>query len=571
MAPNAAITRGAADATQRSQAPLRQNQAALEKASVPADRPPEAVATDSPPIQPVDFRTDLGESNGAERAGRIPASRQDTTDSGFHPVITAIDGGDSVALDLTPAPATSQSQPTAKTLEAQTVQLQQVLDSVAKCYPLIDLAFAEIEATRGKVIASLGEFDTILSAHSRSQPLGFYQTYRNGADLTRPLWQGGEVYGNYRIGDGNFEPWYGERETNEGGEFKAGFRLPLLKDQQIDQRRADLLTARLHRDEVEQNVRGRLLQFQRLATQAYWEWLAAGLVVEVQKEILELAEDRVRQIDLRIEQGDLAQIAKIDNDRFIAQRKTSVIKAQRKFENSAIKLSLFLRDENCQPLVLTPPQLPNLFPQVQRLGDELVQQDIRQALSLRPELAELETLRRQTWVALNYAQNLTLPKLDFIGFAGQDLGAAASSKGDKTPFELQLGLEAEVPLQRREGAGKIREASSKLAQIDAKRQFLVDKITAEIRDAVSAINAAHDRVEQSRLNLDLNREALRLARLSFEVGDIDLIELNFYEVAVADAQIQLIDAQLDYAFFESVYETAITGDALVTPVTALSR
>lgn len=442
---------------------------------------------------------------------------------------------------------------------ANPLELNEVIDAVADCYPLINVAIGELEAAEGKIIASWGQFDTIVSAYSIAQPLGFYQTYQNGTALSQPLFGGGELYGGYRIGDGNFEPWYGERETNEGGELKTGFSLPLLKDRAIDARRANLYAAGYQRDELESNVEARLLMFERFATQTYWEWVASGRVVEIQTEILELAEERVSQIQRRLEAGDLARIAQIDNDRFIAKRKSELIKAERKFQQSAIKLSLFYRDVECRPVIAGVDRLPQQTPVNGQLSEATVAAAIMQAISIRPELAELEAQRRQACVDLKYAENLTLPKLDVKGFAGQDVGGETSSTGDKTPFELQLGVFAEVPVQRREGVGKIRAAEGKLAELEAKRQFLSEKITVEVQDAASAINAAIRNIEQSQLNVDLNQQSLELARISFEAGDIDLIELNLYETSVADAGLELISAQLEYFFFVVAYETAIAG------------
>ena len=413
------------------------------------------------------------------------------------------------------------------------------------------------------MLASWGEFDSVFSAHSISQPLGFYQTYRNGVGLSRPLYGGGEVYGTYRIGDGNFEPWYGERETNEGGELKAGFSLPLLKDRAIDKRRAGVRAAELNQNQVEANIEARLLQFERFATQAYWDWVASGQAVLIQRQLLKLAEQRVEQISARIEQGDLAKISEIDNDRFIAKRKNGLIKARRGIEKAAIKLSMFLRDESCCPVVVEDQRLPTVFPSALRIADQRIESDICQTLRTRPELQELVAAREEAFVKLQLGQNLMLPKLDLKGFAGQDLGGETSSTGDKTPFELQLGVFADVPLQRREAAGKIQTAQAKIAQIDAKRQLVSDKIRAEVQDAASAVNAAYDQIIQSRENVALNEQSLELGRLAFEEGDIDLLALNIYESSVADARLQLLEAQHKYFFSLAIYRTITSSKAFV--------
>ena len=468
---------------------------------------------------------------------------------------------------LEPADPVEPSNETSSRSPEATVSLTQVLTSVANCYPEIEIALGEIQTASGKALAAQGKFDHRFTAHSISQPLGFYQTFRNGVGLARPLFGGGEVYGTYRIGDGNFEPWFGERETNEGGELKAGFSLPLLKDRDIDKRRAELFGAQLQQSQVNANVDARLLVFQRMATQSYWDWVASGQAIKIQERLLQLAQDRVEQIKERIGEGgdDLEGIAQIDNDRFIAKRTNSLIKAKRALEKAAIKLSLFWRDAGCAPVVANESQLPGSFPKAVLISENELLSDITQALSVRPELDELRVAREEALVQLRYAQNLTLPKVDLKGFAGQDVGGETSSTGDKTPFELQLGVIAEVPIQRREGLGKIDAARGKLVQINAKTQFMRDKIRAEVQDAASAVNAAFRQIEQSTVNLELTRESLRFGKIRFNADDINLIELNIRETAVADAELELLDAQFKYFVYRAVYETAIRREAFVSP------
>ena len=455
----------------------------------------------------------------------------------------------------------SPSSSTPLTNNANSLTLSQIIASVTQCYPEIEIAIGEIEEARGKILSSWGEFDSTFDAYSISKPLSFYEQYRNGTGITRPLYGGGEVYGGYRLGRGTFEPWYGERETDQAGEFKTGFSLPLIKDRDIDKRRAALLASGYARDQVEANVEIRLLKFERFATQAYWDWVAAGQAVVIQRQLLKLAETRVEQISLRIEEGDLARIAEIDNDRFIAKRKNSLIKARRGLEKAAIKMSLFYRDSACTPIVANPQWLPLRFPQSNQIGQQLIQNGINNALQTRPELVELAAARREACIKLQYAQNLLLPKLDVKGFAAKDIGNVTSSAGDKRPFELEIGVFAEVPIQRREGAGKIQSAQGKISQIDAKRRLVSDKIRAEIQDAASAVNAAYDQIQQSRENVRLNEQSLELGRLAFEEGDIDLLALNIYESSVADARLELLEAEYKYFFSLAIYQTITQSEA----------
>jgi outer membrane protein TolC len=378
----------------------------------------------------------------------------------------------------------------------------------------------------------------------------------------QPTYGGGFLYGAYRIGDGDFPVWYKEWLTNEGGQFKVGWGMPLGKNRAIDSRRAGLAQTSLSRQAVEPAIQAQLLLFVRDASEAYWSWVAAGRLVQAQQELLRLAQDRAEQIEARVRAGDLEEIARIDNQRLIATRETKLIESQRKLQAAAIKLSLFLRDEQGQMLIPAEDHLPPAFPDHSAPDLQGLEQDIRTGLAARPELQELDLIRRQVQVDLDYARNQLLPKVDAKLEASKDVGAWAERTGDKTPFELEAGLFGEVPLQRREARGKIQAACGKLAQLAAKREFVANKVEAEVRDAVSALATAHDRIERSRVNLDMAHRSLDLGREAFRLGDITVVTLNLYEQATLEAESLLIEAQADYFQALAAYRAALALDPL---------
>jgi outer membrane protein TolC len=448
--------------------------------------------------------------------------------------------------------------PPAVVRDLETLVLDDIVRSVQQSYPLLRAAILERQVADGKQLASWGDFDLAMKVFGIAEPQGFYQTYRNGIALEQPLIRGGYLYGGYKIGDGNFQPWFGERETNEGGEFAAGFGVPLLKDRLIDTRRAAVFQADLARQAVEPALQTQMLEFVRIASQVYWSWVAAGQILEAQRELLKNAQARVRQIEERVNAGDLGKIVRINNEQLIAARESKVIEAQRKLQESAIKLSLFLRAATGEPVIPDESQLPPTFPEHKPPDDEMLHRDIAAAIDASPILTELDLVAESVRIELRDAENMLLPKLDARVLASKDVGAAASPKGDKTPFELEAGIYGELPLQRREARGKITAAQGRLAQLNTKRQFVVNKITAAVQDAFSALAAATGRIERANTNLRLSRETLELARAQFDVGDVDLIELNIYEQAVTDAQLLLIAAEADFFFALADYRAALS-------------
>ncbi|MDA1178025.1 MAG: TolC family protein [Planctomycetota bacterium] len=107
------------------------------------------------------------------------------------------------------------------------------------------------------------------------------------------------------------------------------------------------------------------------------------------------------------------------------------------------------------------------------------------SLSNRPELRELRWQRREAEVDLALGRNQMLPGLNAAFESSQDVGRAASSKRDKSPFELEAGILLDVPLQRRKARGKIMESQGKIAQLMAKQRFTEDKIAIQVRDGSS--------------------------------------------------------------------------------------
>ncbi|MFI4873755.1 MAG: TolC family protein, partial [Blastopirellula sp. JB062] len=427
-------------------------------------------------------------------------------------------------------------------IQPEPLGVQDVLTAVRSSYPLLASAYLNRDVAAGENISAWGDFDLKLKASSISRPEGFYQTYRQAVSVEQPLYSGGYLYGGYRLGEGNFPPWYGGRQTNGGGEFAAGVGIPLLKDRAIDKRRAELYKAQLERNRVEPEILADLIEFSRVATIYYWDWVAAGQAREAQKGLLELAEERVQNIQMRIELGDLKAITRINNEQLIALRETKLIESERKLQSAAIKLSLFFRDPAGEPLLPHESLLPSFFPAARMLTEEEFAGAPDAAIAASPLLAEMDWKIRQTQIDLDQAENSLLPKLDAQLYASKDIGDPTSEKGDKTPFELELGLFGEVPLQRRQAFGKVSSTQAKLQQLSVKRRFTAEKTVAAVQDAVSALLNARERIHRAEQNVRLADEAMRLAEIQFNEGDIDIVELNIYEQATTDARLIDISA-----------------------------
>lgn len=446
---------------------------------------------------------------------------------------------------------------------APPLRLDDVIGSVIASYPLLQAAMFGRNIAHGDLLAANGEFDLKLKADTLNMPLGFYENYRQSVGAEQPLFSGGSVFAGYRLGTGNFPVWYGDRVTKLGGEFKAGAILPLAQNRNIDDRRAALWRSGYGVQAVEPEIHAQLIEFIRSASITYWNWVAAGQNVRIAEELLKNAIDRIEGLRQRVEEGDLAPIEVTDNQRLIVSRRAKLIDARRKFQQSTYKLSLFLRDESGQPRVIDAARLPEMFPPEDDPTLRSLEQDIQSAVASRPELRALAIFREQLQIDLAAAQNLRLPQVDAVIVGSQDVGHPADpKKNDKGPFELEGGLIASVPLQRRKALGKAQAVEGKLAQLQAKTQFTQDKIVAEVNSASVALHAAFQQLDQARQALDLARQMEAAERRKFDLGDSNLLLVNLREQATADAAVTEVEAQLNYFDAQADYRAALASDVV---------
>lgn len=496
------------------------------------------------------------------------------------PAARSAASGDSVPKDemeellrLPPAIAAEDIPQPAGMPTVAPLGLEEVVVSVRNHFPLIQQAAAGRAIAAGEILSAQGAFDHKLEGFSESQPLDFYENYRQELGVKRETYWGGQTFAKYRNGRGIFEPWYLERETNKGGEFKAGFMAPIIRDRWIDANRAELWQAQLERRRVEPEILGAVIAAVRDGSVAYWNWVAAGANYRVAEGLLELAELRTEGLQAQVEVEEKAEIDLVDNRRIIVSREAKLIDARRKLEQAAVKLSLFLRTPEGVPLLTDASTLPEELPSPGRgkLGDvdnpqveqafdaeaALLPNDVDLALGQRPELSELQLVRRQLNVALRQACNELQPDIDAGVLVGQDVGEPTSSKRDKSELELEALITLSVPLERSKARGKIRSLRGKLASVSAKTRFASDKIVASVQMARAAMVAAIERVQRATESYELAQQMLAAERELFDNGQSDLFKLNAREKQAAEAAVERNGALFEYHVARADYAAAM--------------
>ena len=445
---------------------------------------------------------------------------------------------------------------------ASRLALADVMASVYSSFPSIEQARLMQGAAAGQRVGAYGAFDTKLKAYTLSEPTGFYRNFRNALGVARRTWWGADVSAGYRIGRGDFQPWYKERETNEGGEFKVGMSLPLLQGRAIDPQRVAVFQANLSLQAISPLVQIQILQIGREAADAYWNWVAAGARLLAQDELLALAKDRQTKFEQGEEAGKFALIDVVFNRQLVAERQSKVLETRQKYQEATFKLSFYLRGENGAPMLAGDDWRPQRFPVIEPLPPLNFVADLNASVSRRPEFALLNIDRQRIQFDRSLASNQMLPDLGLISEASQDTGIPSSSINDKGQFELIVGLKSEFPIQRRKARGKFQETSAKLAQLQQKIRLQRDKVGIELQTAENALRIAEQLIEQAEIALEASIDSLTRYRYAYTRGYADLIYLNFLETKVNETEIKLVDAQRDWFVALALMQAALGLDPL---------
>ena len=440
--------------------------------------------------------------------------------------------------------------------------VEAVLQSTLDFYPEIEIVLEELQIANGTQIGAAGSFDTKIKIESENTPVGFYETYRSKFEIERPTFKGGSVFAGWRFGRGDIPPWYLERNTNAGGELKLGANWSLLRNRDIDARRVALWQSQIQTNAVEPVVHQRLLQVFRDAEIAYWNWVTAGQVYLRSVRLFDIANDRVDGIEERIKAGDLADITRTDNQRSILSREVKLIKAKAKLDQAAFKLSLYYRNGDGTPLVVTEDQLPQQESWTYEV-ESGPEQLVSEAICCRPETKLIALDIQSVDLDLAKARNGLLPELNAQVYASQDVGRPTSASvsassstqtvfvnfDEKDEFQVDAGIYLTQSLQRRKAIGKIRKLSGKRRQLQIKRRFIEQKIAVEVKQNHQLTLASKEQIRAAKQNFALAQQLSDAARELIATGDVDLFEIILREQQELDAAIELAASQ--FAFFSN--------------------
>ncbi len=455
--------------------------------------------------------------------------------------------------------------------DAPPLSLDETLAATEQSYPPFRAILEEAAIAAGDLLSARGAFDLNLNMDSRNYPLGYYRRSVHDVFLEQPTTlYGAKFFAGYRNGYGNYPTYYQYLETRGGGAFVAGLELPLLQNGRIDAKRAKLYQTEIERRKVEPTIAKERVSLFKNTAKLYWNWVAAGQSASVFRDLMANIRKRNAGFEEQVKAGALRSLDLYDIQRLFLSKQQSQIAAERRFQQATIELSLFLRDAEGMPIMPEAARLPIEYPATPAPDFNRFREDCEIAHRLRPELRSLALVQQKAQVEREYAQNQMLPKLNFYMYNEQNVGDPVAQLGkDNRPYIMESSLLFDVPIQRRYARGRVQVANAELRQISLQRKFASERVTADVQDAYSALQAAYEQVERYREYEQLTFRLEEAEASLLASGGSTILVLALREQASFDAILLRVEAEAKYFSALAEYRAALGLDAvpgeLLTP------
>ena len=418
------------------------------------------------------------------------------------------------------------------------VTLEHVIASTEKNLPIIEIAKLKVKEAQAENQNTLGSFDTYLSGQVDHRSQGYYDGEYNSIKLVKPIQAlNSEIYTGYLNSSGSFPSYQGKLETLSAGEYSIGMNLSLWQNRTIDKKRLNLWNSQLKI----QNAKSKKLQVQLKAiseaSKVYWKWYATGRVLQVRKELLDIAQKRQQALERRYKKNDIAKIYLTENKQYIVKRKSEYLKAEQEFIKYSNDLSIFYRDKKGTPIVLGLNTIPQKVKNLEKIN---ISSELDKFEKMKMNIPAIRILYQNIKIQenkLKYGKNLNSPKVDLNLDYSQDNGLGPETLEQR---ELRTGIQISIPLETNQGSGIQKLAKAKIRATKKEIQYLENLTQAQLMTIIQNINTNVSIIENSEQEVIYANELQRAEQIKFKKGASDFFVVNLREKNTGDAKINKI-------------------------------
>lgn len=433
---------------------------------------------------------------------------------------------------------------TAPKVDASHLTLQNALETSLKNNLQVQISQQTRESLQANVLVNAGAFDFQLTSgltlsHSQYRPDGkaydpngnpwFGSSTTNTRNLTVGLTKPMEWGGAFQL---NYNPIY--QATNNvyneipatgttafpyTGFFSAAYTQSLLRNFGWDTTASNLIVAQYGSKAADYNFQLAVINLVASTDSAYWDVVYAKLNLENKRQALALAQQQLKENQIRVQVGTLAPIEVTSSEASVAQAEQDIITADAALLNAKDALIRTIYPTADRPDSLDTVDLPSLKPMEM---DEAAASKV--ALENRVELksAELDLLSKR--VLETAASNRTLPQLDLsVAYNGTTNNHATFSATNtdltqgKNPG-YSVGLQFSLPILNSAAKGNLAIARANLRTSELTKHDLELGIILQVRTAFRNLDASNKGVTAAEKTRIFREKDLDAEKKKFDNG-----------------------------------------------------
>lgn len=462
----------------------------------------------------------------------------------------------------------------------RTLDLGEAVQRALRQNPALGAVSADVEKARGAVLEARGLDDLVVDGaltlsrerHSLlpNVPLQQPSTQRFAWSLgvTQPLPTGGEVglhltsdltLTTFASGTGDALSLSSQRSASPS--LQLSLTHPLLRGFGPSVARAPRHRAELAEQVAQASRAAAASELIRAVVSAYWELALASRQAQVQHDAAQAARDQLERVKANMSVGKLPPTASAEIEVAIAAREDDALQAEQLRTERAVELARLLGISPTEAQGLVPASADAALPPLPELSSAL-----QQAGAQAPQLLAARGRISSAEIDVDVSRNGLLPQLDLAlsggpSTSGPDVGSAVDGLTGLHDYVLQAGLTFREALPLRGARGRRDQVLAGLHKARLTEADLLAQIESTVVRLESAGRIARRRVDalaraEAAARLDLEAERAR-----FEVGRATNFDVLRRQEEVADAQLRMAQARVDYLDAQ-VGIDALTGGLL---------
>jgi len=397
--------------------------------------------------------------------------------------------------------------------------------------PYIYSAVGKQYIDAARIQSAQGGFDTTLSIEYDKKEYPISTGEFSDISFSKPTENGTEFIVGYRNAEGIQE--YNNIKTGSEGELRLGVKVPVFSLlNEMNERKYTLDAAKINAAQSTYESQNNLRSLYAHIVTSYYQLLYYNEVLKLEKRLLHKATKRNKFIEKRVRSGDLSDVAILESKQQIISREQRVLRTKNNYSQA---LQIFLKYLNMPQKEF---DLKYVLPSLKMLKKEKIifQDVVSQALKRRPDLKALESQRSKLDLETAYNSLSAYPKLNLFAYGVHDINYGEG---------IKVGLQFDIPLERRSYKGKRIEIQKGITQLEEEKNRLLLELKTNLRNLMYSLDILNQNIDLGYKETKIVESLEKVENKKYEVGSSDLFQINQREIGTLEVKRKQLEYYLN--------------------------